>query len=367
MTSNRKSQVACLAIGQGGYNGMLAMLDYEWTKAENCFYVNYASDLESAHLIPKENHIPLDFSSSQHKSGAGKKRTVAKADATANVSDIIATLKAKLDPKTQRLYVFMSSGGGSGSGAGPVISMMLTAKLDIPVEVILYKPSPITQSVEEWQNYSECLKEMSALVSGKAIRLYIADLGSIDAKDKDEAAIAVDKFVADLLYRYEEVECLSSKSNLDFADRDTLASTAQMRALIKLNERGEPSSPFVLPKGQRVARLGYEVPMGLDPYVEKAIKSLGVSVNDSSYRGLYTDTSDADPVIGLFGYTVPASLISEANDMVTEAQRKAEAVNKTDTVKASGLFDNVAEHRANITAATSVADHSDDQLFNMIG
>ena len=366
MTTKKQSKVACLAIGQGGYNGMLAMLDYDWVVAENCYYVNYAKDLAAAKLIPGENHIPLDIGDETHKDGAGKERTISKGDAGKYINAIVDQIKAKLNPAADRMFVFMSTGGGTGSGAGPTIAMFLTKKLEIPVEVIMFKPSPVNPGLEEWQSYNECLKEMNALVNAKAISLYIADLGAIGG-DKDEAAIAVDKAVAELLYRYEEISCLSSKSNLDFADRKRLSSTAQVRALYKFDETGKLVTPFVLPKGQRVARVGYEVPMDLEPNVEKENKNLGLTVNDASFRGIYTDASDADPIVGFFGYTIPASLISEASDMVTELQRKSESVSNTDSIKAAGLFDNVAEHRQQIEAATSIADLGDDQLMNLIG
>ena len=68
--------------------------------------------------------------------------------------------------------------------AFPFVSRLLKMNDDFPssrpVEVIMFKPA-LSNAQEEWENYSECLKEFSNIVDAKGISLYIADLSSADA------------------------------------------------------------------------------------------------------------------------------------------------------------------------------------------
>lgn len=364
--------ISCIAIGQGGYNAMRSMLDKPFVKAENCFYINYETDLRAAELLAPANRININPNSY----GAGKSRDKAKSDATQAMSLWQEELRSKISPKTEKMFIFVSAGGGCGSGAGPLIAAVASQNgfLDrkgrrLPVEVILFKPA-LSPNREEWYNYSECLKEMNALVNAKAISLYIADLSSSEIEDINERNLAVDNEVAELLYRFECLNYISKQSNLDFEDRYVLGTTPQMRGLLRYNPvDGNWSSPFVMPKGNRVARLGCEIPEGDEDRIDSFIKSFGATVLDKSFKGLYPPSATdkgAYPIVGFFGYNIPEALISESSDVVTELNRKAEQLEKNDKAKTVGIFDMLAGNKSAIEESTGHKDQDINDIMNLI-
>ena len=364
--------VSCIAVGQGGYNAMRAMLDKPFVKAENAFYLNYKTDLLAAHSIDPENRININPNSY----GAGKSRDKAKTDATQAMELWTKELSGKISPKTEKIFVFVSAGGGFGSGAGPLISAVVSQEnflerrgRRVPVEVILFKPA-LGANREEWVNYSECLKEMNALVNAKTISLYIADLSSSNLEDPNERNLAVDNEVAELLYRFECLNYLSNQSNLDFEDRYTLSNTPKMRGLLRYDpEDGSWSSPFVMPKGELVSRLGCEIPEGDEDRIDQLIKSFGVTVLDRSFKGLYASSAVAKgayPIVLFSGYNVPEAVLSESNDVVTELNRKAESVDKADKLKVTGIFDMLAGNKSAIAESNTHNTQSIDDIMNLI-
>lgn len=368
----RNPFITCIALGQGGYTALTAMLEKPFVKAENCFYINYQSDLMSAELIDPNNRI--NITTDETKFGAGHERSEAKKDATDNMAFIVSQLKEKISPKTEKIYVLMSSGGGTGSGAGPLISALVSQSnflegKRVSVEVILFKPA-LGSNSKEWYNYNECLKEMTALVNAKTVSLFVADLSSSDNPNPNERNLEVDRKVADLLYRFDCYNYLSKISNLDFADRDVLTAIPQMRSLLEYNPAdGTWSSPFVQPKGNRVARLGYEVPEGDEERVNTFSKSFGVTVLDGSFKGLYPASAvskGARPIVGFFGFSVPVSTLKEASDTVAELIKREEQSNKNDSIKSQGAFDMLAVHKKAIEESTQRVDQSLDSIMNMI-
>jgi len=371
----KNTLITCIAIGQGGYNAMRSMLDKPFVKSENCFYLNYETDLRAAELLSPENRININPNSF----GAGKSRDKAKGDATQALSLWQEELRERISPKTDKMFVFISAGGGCGSGAGPLISAVVSQDgflnrkgRRLPVEVILFKPA-LSQNREEWYNYSECLKEMNALVNAKAISLYIVDLSSSDdikGVDVNERNLAVDNEVAELLYRFECMNYISKLSNLDFEDRYVLSTTPQMHSLLRYNAAdGTWSSPFVMPKGNRVARTGYEIPEGDEDRIDSFVKSFGATVLDRSFKGLYPQgaaSKGAYPIVGFFGFTIPESLISESSDVVTELNRKAEQLEKNDRAKTAGIFDMLAGNKSAIEESTGHKDQDINSIMNLI-
>lgn len=350
----RKPVITCISIGQGGYNGMRAMLDKPFVLPENCFVMNYKTDLTSAKLVDVRNHININDSSF----GCGKNRDKAKNDAIQGMNMWLPELQSKINPKTDKIFVFVSSGGGLGSGAGPTVSAILSqptftegikgiAKRKIPVEVIMFKPA-LSNAQEEWENYSECLKEFSNIVDAKGISLYIADLSSADAvegvTDKttpEEKALIVDKEVAELLYRYECIEYLGNDTNLDFEDRYVISCTPKMRALARLKD-GAFSSPFVLPKGELVNRGAFECSEEEVKVVNAMSKTLGITISDNSFKGVYPNSSESLSAYGFVmysGFNVPEPTLKESQNVVSDLRRKSEAQERSDKSKIGQSYD----------------------------
>lgn len=368
----REMSITCVAVGQGGYNAMRSMFDKPSCSPENSFYLNYKTDLLGAELIPADNKININ----KHSFGAGKSREKAKSDATAALNLWQEELRNKINPNTDKIYVFVSAGGGCGSGAGPLVSAVLSQNgflnrtgRRLPVEVILFKPA-LSPNREEWYNYSECLKEMNSLVAAKAISLYVADLSASDKEDINERNQTIDDEVAELLYRFDCMNYISKQSNLDFEDRYVLTTTPQMRGLLRYDPtNGSWSSPFVLPKGNRVARMGYEIPEGDEERIDSFVRNFGATVLDRSFKGVYPASATAKgayPIVGFFGYNVPEGLISESSDVVTELNRKAEAIDKNDAAKSQGIFDMLASNKDDINNSVQHQDQNLESIMNLI-
>jgi len=380
----RKPVITCISIGQGGYNGMRAMLDKPFVLPENCFVMNYKTDLTSAKLIDVRNHIDIN----EHSFGCGKFRKKAYEDAVAGMSKWLPELQSKINPETDKIFIFVSSGGGLGSGAGPTIAGILSRpefaegikgrtadKRKLPVEVIMFKPALSGDAQEEWENYSECLKDFSNIVDAKGISLYIADLSSADTIEgvtkmtPEEKALVVDREVAELLYRYECVEYLGNDTNLDFEDRYVISCTPKMRALARI-EDGMFSSPFVLPKGELVNRSAFECAEDEVKVVDATTKTLGITVSDGSFKGIYPESakSFAYGIIMYSGYNIPESTLKESQNVVSEIRRKSEAQEKADRSKINNSYDvNLArENKKAIKEANSAAELSIDTILGLV-
>lgn len=368
----KKPIISCVAAGQGGYNGMRAMLDKPFVTADNCFYINYQTDLLSAKILDTNNLIDVNPDSY----GAGKNREKARNDALSNVQVWSQELASKINPKSEKIYVFISGGGGFGSGSGPLIAATISQPnfmnrvgRKIPVHVILFKPA-LSNNREEWFNYSECLKELNALVDAKAISLFIADLSSSDEADPDERNLVVDREVAELLYRFECLNYIGNDSNLDFEDRYVLSCTPKMHALMRVEKDGTFSSPFVLPKGELVNRSAFEVAEGNEANVEKISQSLGVTVLDKSFKGVYPGTSSslgAYDIIAYAGFKIPEGTLKESQNIVTELQRKAEAQDKSDKTKSADAFNMLKQNKAAIAESNQSNSLDLDGIMGLIG
>lgn len=374
----KKPNIVCIAAGQGGYNAMRAMLDKPCVSVENCYYLNYKTDLLSASkLLAPENCIDIN----KNSYGAGKNREKAKADAIQALGVWTQELADKINQNKalDKILMFVSGGGGFGSGAGPLIAATISQESflkrvgrRIPVEIILFKPA-LSANREEWFNYSEALKEYNALVNAKTISLYIADLSSSDKDDPDERNLAVDNEVAELLYRFECLNYISNVSNLDFEDRYVLSTTPKMRAILRVDPAtGHYSSPFVLPKGVLVNRLGYEISETLETEnkIGEISKSLGITILDKSFKGVYPNgaaSSGAYPFAIFSGFNIPEYLLAEANDVVSDLNRKAEAALAADQQKTKESFSELAKNKQAISDSNAAVNNKSlDDIMSLI-
>lgn len=360
-----------IALGQGGYNSVRAFLDKPFAKAENCFAINYETDLRSANLIDPANKIALSGY------GAGHDRNKAKNDLLQEIQTKVSEeLAKKINPKSDKIYIHLAGGGGCGSGIGVLVAGLVSNEnfipdrhgRRIPVEVILYKPADTTDAsnVGEWQNFNECLREFNVLVERQAVSLYIADLSSSNLDNPTERNAEVNREVAELLYRFDCVNYLSNYSNLDFEDRYKLSITPGCRGLLRFDEKGNYSSPFVLPNGESTRRMGYEIEEGQESIVSGITKTLGVESLDKSFGGIYPKTANACyPFIIYSGYDIPLNLKNKAQNTVSELEKKRQNLVKAEKSQAKDSFDLIKQNRESMEAANQMANVSLEDLLGI--
>lgn len=359
----RSPIITNIALGQGGYNSMRAMLDYPSCSPENCFAINYEADLKSAHLIDDKNKITLPGY------GAGHDRAKAQTDLLRDVKQLIQEdLAKKINPKTDKIYIHVAGGGGCGSGIAAIVAGLVSndgfiagrVGRRLPVEVILYKPADTTDAsnVGEWQNFNECLKEFDTLVQKQAIAVYIADLSTSPNDNPVERNTEVNREVAALLYRFDCLNFLSNYSNLDFEDRYKLSVTPGVRGILKFNPVDKSySSPFVLPNGGHCRRIGYEIQENTEQVMLSITKTLGVEALDKSFGGLYPEKSvsiGAFPFVIYSGYEVPISLKAKAQSTVSELEKKRQNLIKAEQSQGKDAYDKLKANRQAMDEANSM-------------
>jgi hypothetical protein len=117
-----------------------------------------------------------------------------------------------------------------------------------------------------------------------------------DIKDDITKWKAINDDAVRLIKRYLFVNYMSKYSNLDPEDRFTLLMTPGLHSLLTFNP-AEPSTtiqtPFILPEGASVQKLGIELPMEAGEKRFTLINSLGANVAEPNFTGFY-DTAFTD-------------------------------------------------------------------------
>ena len=120
----RDPLIVNIALGQGGYNSVRAFLDKPFAKPENCFAINYETDLRSANLIEANNKISLSGY------GAGHDRNKARNDLIQEIqTKVSGELAEKINPKADKIYIHLAGGGGCGSGIGVLVAGRKNARI----------------------------------------------------------------------------------------------------------------------------------------------------------------------------------------------------------------------------------------------
>lgn len=94
--------------------------------------------------------------------GCGKDRNLAKESIKNNYKTIVKFLRDKFKDEYELLYIVFTSGGGTGSGSGPMLADILKKVLNKNVGIIVALPS-LQEGVSAQGNSIECLKEIYKL------------------------------------------------------------------------------------------------------------------------------------------------------------------------------------------------------------
>lgn len=145
-----KDRIGFIAVGQAGGNiGQI----FE-ANGFSVLYLNTSMEdiktLKGKHIY----HI-------EHGEGANKDRDKAKS-LVINDYDNIAKQIDDVLPDAELIYVIFAAGGGTGSGAGPMLIDLILGDKDVSVGAVTILPA-LDESVKAQMNAYECIRELAAI------------------------------------------------------------------------------------------------------------------------------------------------------------------------------------------------------------
>lgn len=341
---NNESLVGgCAAFGQGGYGLMVETAIELGISPENCFAINTSkADLLKATFVPQENRLLI----APEGNGAGKDRDLVFSMIAQTNEDIINQINTKLNGKCNIFFVFYSADGGTGSGAGPAMTAMFTGSKfkknsgTTPVIGVCALPDHFVGK-DALKNTIENLNQTNILLNKGAVRMMFVnnDVYS-DIKDKSVRWKTANKDAAELLKRYLIQNFLSDTQNLDFSDRMKCLDQVGQHALCKFKPNGEFTSPFILPEGVNVSKLAVEMPVGYPDAVDKLKSTIGCTVSEESFSGLYNEGIEgAYPIAHFSGFYNLEKLATTYDGWLKQIIQKEQAQKKIDVESGRGFKD----------------------------
>lgn len=145
-----KSKVGLIAVGQAGGNIGVKLQE----KGYNVLFVNTSEeDLDTLEKAKFKHHI-------KGGEGCNKDRNKAKELVIENFDEIFAEIDNKI--KEDFIYVIFSAGGGTGSGASPMLIDLLIQNAEKKVGAITIIPSE-NEPLKTHINAYECFKELAGI------------------------------------------------------------------------------------------------------------------------------------------------------------------------------------------------------------
>lgn len=150
---NRGRNIGFLAVGAAGGN-IAEVADIAGYRAA---VMNTAQDDLDA-ITTVTNKFKIGISE-----GCGKDRNIAKEEVRRSYREIVEFVKNTFDSSIEMIYVCFSTGGGTGSGSGPIITDILTRSLPEKKFAAIPVLPALDESMVAQYNSLECLNELSKL------------------------------------------------------------------------------------------------------------------------------------------------------------------------------------------------------------
>jgi cell division protein FtsZ len=202
------SIIKVIGVGGGGCNAVNHMCDEGINDVD---YIVCNTDSQALENSPVPIKIQLGVTLTEGR-GAGNHPDMGEEAALENYDDI----KTVLEDNTKMLFITAGMGGGTGTGAAPVIAR-LARELDILTIAVVTIPSPAeghkrhNQAIEGIRKLSECVDSM-LIVSNQRLHSIYGELPARRAfKLADNVVMTAVKGVAEII-------TLHGNINIDFAD-----------------------------------------------------------------------------------------------------------------------------------------------------
>jgi hypothetical protein len=358
MNENSPFVIGAIGVGQAGTNMAQTACQVLGFAHLNLAAINLSDDdLIQATLIDVGRRLHLD----ERMHGAGKKRDLSKGIASEKVNQIIEFLRKYLtETKCNVIFVFFSTSGGTGSGMGPFITALLEsdALKDVKQAHCCIMGVPLIGDLNEGQllltNTLSCLKEIDVLVKNKRARFMpVYNQSKVDIKDDVTKWKSLNDEAARLLKRYLVDHFRSKYSNLDAEDKFVLLTTPGLHSLLTFNPKDTSliMTPFLLPEGASVQKLGCEILAEDSESRFSLIKSLGANVTEPNFIGLFDKDSGAEeepiPIAHFAGFNNLANFVQPYQVQISRLD-SVDTVGAKTNKEGSG-FDKTEENVRHIT------------------
>jgi cell division protein FtsZ len=206
------SIIKVIGVGGGGCNAVNHMCE-EGIKGVDYIICNTDSQVLDVSIVPVKIQLGVTLTEGR---GAGNQPQMGEDAARENYED----LKKVLKDNTKMLFIAAGMGGGTGTGAAPVIAS-LARELDILTIAVVTIPSPSEgkkrygQAMEGIKKLGEYVDSM-LVISNQRLHSIYGDLPtSLAFKKADNIITAAVKGVAEII-------TVSGKVNIDYADVKTV-------------------------------------------------------------------------------------------------------------------------------------------------
>jgi len=357
--------VLTIGVGQGGGKAAFYVAN-KFNCKEDALYINSSSkDLESLENAANPSQV---IKLGENVEGSGKDREVSERLLGVFYNTVIDRIKVQMKKKKYNfIFVVFSTSGGTGSGIGPKLTALLTSQEFLAsVEDYAEDERPLVfgiallpeisdlEGTKSLKNTLLTLDDINSCVNnprtGYPIARYIlVTNGSVPVKNSENKQSAqhlrINNMIADYLHRYLTMYGHSRLSHTDRNDRLKSLEVMGLHSFGSLTPVTTPAgtiyttgaTPFIIPEGERVRLVTYEVADSDEVNIINFFKNSGLVIDDqiagyfdTNWRGNKGFTN----IIGFHGFR-NISKISE---------RYSDRLNKI-------LLDDAKREQENITAA----------------
>lgn len=288
-----KDKIAFIAIGQAGGN-----IGQEFEKRGfSVLYINTSEeDLDTLDNAKFKYHIPKG-------EGCNKNRKKAKELVVNDYDRIAAEIDAKI--KTKFIFTIFSSGGGTGSGAGPMLTDLLIGD-GYSVGIITIIPSK-NESIKAQINCHDCMAELTD----------IKDSAACFALDNDKAdKMEINKVFAELFTDFISIpeKHKSKYGNIDKAEIVETLMAHGMSVIFKAKDQTKIADDI---------RHGIYAPIEPDRTVKYIAASGDVNMDDlikefGTPVDYYQTKNEDDIILCASGMNYPVERIKEVDAKVKD-------------------------------------------------
>ena len=227
--SGKSSIIKVLGVGGGGSNAVNHMF-VQGIKDVDFIVCN--TDGQALKKSPVPTRIQLGDSLTEGR-GAGNKPEIGKQSAIENINDIINAL----DDNTKMVFITAGMGGGTGTGAAPVIAKAAKEKGILTVAIVTLPfrvegPRRISQALNGIAELKEYVDSLLVINNEKLREMY-GDLPATEAFAKaDDVLTIAAKGIAEIITVHGHI-------NVDFADVETVMSNSGVAIMGSGSAEGE--------------------------------------------------------------------------------------------------------------------------------
>ena len=206
------AEIKVIGVGGGGGNAVNHMYEHGIRDVD---FIVCNTDAQAMESSPVQHRVQLGTSLTEGR-GAGNKPQVGKESAQENIEDI----KTALSEKTKMVFITAGMGGGTGTGAAPVIAQTCREAgfLTVGIVTIPFRNEGRRRIKQAVDGITELEKYVDSLlvINNERIREMYGDFGI------SEAFAKADNVLATAAKGIAEIITVPGYINVDFADVETV-------------------------------------------------------------------------------------------------------------------------------------------------